>query len=87
VAARGREGAELEVGDAPDKWVSPVGEREREERRRALGGPVGPEVGSWAAAGRKRKGRKVGHGLGLGLDRFVPFFFFKSILTHLFNTF
>jgi hypothetical protein len=96
VAARGREGAELEVGDGPDRWVPPVGEREREERRRALGGPVRPEAGSWAAAGRKRKGRKVGRGLGLGLDRFVSLFlflfqihfkqFFKLFLNQIFYT-
>jgi hypothetical protein len=45
-------GAALEVGDEPDRWAPPVGEREREER----GG------GRWrAGVGRKRAlGRGVG---------------------------
>jgi hypothetical protein len=37
----------LEVGDEPNRWAPPVGEREREEREggRRASGPCGPEAG------------------------------------------
>jgi hypothetical protein len=46
----------LEVEDKPDRWAPPVGEREREKRRRVL-------VGHWAGsgeAGRVWMGRRFG---------------------------
>jgi hypothetical protein len=48
-AARGREGAALEVGDAPDRWVPPVSERERERRGGGRCGPAWAErwLGRW----------------------------------------
>jgi hypothetical protein len=58
---------------------------ERGEKRGRGAGPRGPEVERGSGPrGEKEEGRKVGRGLGLGLDRL---FFFKSFLTHLFNTF
>jgi hypothetical protein len=45
---RGEEGGgRLEVGDEPDRWAPPVGEREREEREGGgrASGPCGPEAG------------------------------------------
>jgi hypothetical protein len=36
----------LEVGEAPDKWAPPVGERVREWRERKESGPQGEK---WAA--------------------------------------
>jgi hypothetical protein len=82
---------ELEVGDEPDRWAPPVGEREREERRRGTGGPL------WAESGAGRGG-DGGLGSRGRLDRFsfFPFLFqihfkpifptiFKSNLLHLFK--
>jgi hypothetical protein len=58
----------LEVGDAPDRWVPPVGERERERRG---GGVLG-------RVGRKLMGRRD----WVGLDRFFFFFFSFLFQTH-----
>jgi hypothetical protein len=54
--------------------------REGEGGERGAGGPVGPEAGSWATAGRK------GEGNGPRVDRFGFFFSFKSF-SNFFQTF
>jgi hypothetical protein len=47
---RGEEGGgRLEVGDEPDRWAPPVGEREREERGGGVDGPAWAESERWAA--------------------------------------
>jgi hypothetical protein len=72
---RGRRQPKVE--DSPDRWVPPVGEREREERKRWAGG-FNWAWRNWWAAGREDGPR----------DRFVffPFFFFKSFSNY-FKTF
>jgi hypothetical protein len=69
-AARGTGGAamgigRLEVGDAPDRWVPPVGERERERRGGgALAGCCGPEEGKRATREEEKKGGGPGKSMG-----------------------
>jgi hypothetical protein len=80
----GRGGGQAEVEDAPDRWVPPVGEREREERAGHW----------WAGVGRKRagrgwkkkEGRKMGRGRKwAGLDRFFPSLFFSFLFFFFFS--
>jgi hypothetical protein len=71
---------ELEVGDEPDMWAPPVGEREREERRRGTGGPLWAESGGPAVEKKKREGRKDGLGRCCGFGFVVFSFSFFSFL-------
>jgi hypothetical protein len=75
----GRKGRRIgapEVEDTPDRWVPPVGERERERR----GGPAG-EMGRRrfrGPRGKERRGRSMGRRVGLGKGfgfLFFSFFF------------
>jgi hypothetical protein len=70
-AARG-EGRRRKVGDDPDRWAPPVGEREREER-------AGLWWAVWAGSERWAAGW-----VWLG---WVFFFFFKSISNQIFKPF
>jgi hypothetical protein len=64
-AARG-EGRRREVGDDPDRWAPPVGEREREERAGLW----------WAVCGPKASAGPRG---GFGWVVFFSFFFLLQI--------
>jgi hypothetical protein len=90
------------VGDAPDRWASPIGERVREGGEERAGGRDGPEEISWAAAEKEKKeelGRgeeKEGEGgewalsrMGMGFEVWVCFFFqilFKQLFKNLFKS-
>jgi hypothetical protein len=87
-----------EVGDDPDRWAPPVGERERDERVRWAGGLSWAGEISWVAAekekteelgrGEEKEGEglewALGHmGMGFGVwVCFFLFFFFKSFLNN-----
>jgi hypothetical protein len=67
-AARG-ERRRREVGDDPDRWAPPVGDRVREREEGRGSGPCGPEgLGRGGDGGLGSRGR---------LDRFVFVFFFS----------
>jgi hypothetical protein len=85
----------LEVGETPDRWAPPVGDRVRE--REGWSGPadkmgqrsimgLGGKERKRVDRGEKEKRREgwAGPAVGKGLDRFcfVFFLFFKSFLTH-----
>jgi hypothetical protein len=65
----------LEVGGGADMRAPAGSEWEREEGERKLGRQRKGGLGCWAA---RERGREVGRGLGLGLDRFCCFFLFFS---------
>jgi hypothetical protein len=77
-----------EVEDTPDRWVPPVGERERGEKRRwADGVLLGRE--RMMGRGEEKKGEggewtlgRMGKGFG-----FVFFLFFKTFLNNFSNPF
>jgi hypothetical protein len=54
-AARG-EGRRREVGDDPDRWAPPVGEREREERAGLWWAVCGPKASAGPRMEKKRRG-------------------------------
>jgi hypothetical protein len=68
-----------EVEDSPDRWVPPVGEREREERKRWAGG-FNWAGRNWWAAGREDGPRDR-------LDRYGCFVFFLSFFFKSFSIF
>jgi hypothetical protein len=77
-AARG-EGRRRKVGDDPDRWVPPVGERER-EKRAGLWWAVWAGSERWAA-GKEREKRKWAAG------DWVGFVFFSFFFQNLFKSF
>jgi hypothetical protein len=72
------------VEDSPDRWVPPVGEREREEMKRWAGGFNWARRNWWAAGKRREDGPRD------RLDRygrFVFFPFFQILFKSFFQTF
>jgi hypothetical protein len=86
-------GGRLEVRGAPDRWVPPVGEREREVRGGgALVGRVGRKRGGrrgldGPSAGKKKKREKEKEEGGLGRGREMGWVFFPILFKSFSNPF